>query len=95
MNYIDEHFTENLTLEEIASEIGYNRCYFSSIFSKCMGMSVWDYISIKRIEDALTLIKTTDKSILQIATECGFNNTINFNKTFKKYTNLPPSSFRK
>ena len=60
-----------------------------------MGMSVWDYICIKRIEEALTLIKTTDKNILDIALECGFNNTVNFNKIFKKYTNLLPSTFRK
>ncbi len=95
IHYIDDNFRSNITLEEIAAQIGYNRCYFSHIFSRCMGMSVWDYISIKRIEEALTLIKTSDKNILQIAVECGFNNTINFNKTFKKYTNLSPSAFRK
>ncbi len=94
ITYIDANFTEPLTLEEIASKIGYNRCYFSHLFSKCMGMSVWDYICIKRIEEALSLIRSTDRTILQIATECGFNNTINFNKIFKKYTNLSPRSFR-
>jgi AraC-like DNA-binding protein len=60
-----------------------------------MGMSIWDYISIKRIEEALTLIKTTDKNMLEIALECGFNNTVNFNKLFKKYTNVTPNFFRK
>ena len=58
-------------------------------------MSVWDYICIKRIEEALSLIKTTDKNILDIALECGFNNSANFNKILKKYTNLLPSAFRK
>ncbi len=95
INYIDSHFKSTISLEEIASQVGYSRCHFSHIFSKCMGMSVWDYICIKRIEEALNLIKTTDQTILQIATECGFNNTINFNKTFKKYTSLSPSAFRK
>lgn len=57
-------------------------------------MTTWNYISIKRIEEALSLIKTTNLSILEIALSCGFNNTANFGKTFKKYTNLPPSSFR-
>lgn len=95
MAYIDENFKEDITLESLASQSGYSRCYFSSIFKQCLGMSVWDYICIKRVEQALSLIKTTDKSILQIATSCGFNNTVNFNKIFKKYTNLSPSSFRK
>ncbi|MBR2377013.1 MAG: AraC family transcriptional regulator [Clostridia bacterium] len=95
IEYIDNHYKENITLDELALNVGYSRCYFSSIFKKCMGMSIWDYISIKRIERSLFLIKTTDNNILDIALECGFNNTVNFNKIFKKYTNLLPSAFRK
>jgi YesN/AraC family two-component response regulator len=95
IKYIDTHFNENITLDVLADTIGYSRCYFSSIFKKCMGMSVWDYICIKRIEQALTLIKSTDKNIADIGLECGFNNAVNFNKLFKKYTNVTPSYFRK
>lgn len=95
IQYIDAHYKENLTLDIIAQKIGYSRCYFSDIFKKCMGMSLWDYIGIKRIEEALFLIKTTDKSITNIALDCGFNNAVNFNKLFKKYTNVTPLFFRK
>ena len=93
--YMDTHFASDITLEEIAAEAGYSRCYFSSVFRQCMGMSAWDYICLKRIEAASALIKTTDKSILEIATECGFNNAVNFYKTFKRYTNLAPGALRK
>ena len=58
-------------------------------------MSIWDYICIKRIEEALTQIKTTDKNITDIALDCGFNTAVNFNKLFKKYTNVTPNFFRK
>ena len=95
IKYIDTHFKENITLDGISQKVGYSRCYFSSIFKKCMGMSIWDYICIKRIEEALTLIKTTDKNIADIALDCGFNNAVNFNKLFKKYTNVTPNFFRK
>ena len=95
IKYIDLHYKEDITLDSLAQIVAYSRCYFSTIFKKCMGMSVWDYICIKRIEEALSLIKTTDKNILDIALECGFNNSANFNKIFKKYTNLLPSAFRK
>jgi AraC-like DNA-binding protein len=95
IKYIDLHYKENITLDLLSQNVAYSRCYFSTIFKKCMGMSVWDYICIKRIEEALSLIKTTDKNILDIALECGFNNTVNFNKIFKKYTNLSPSAIRK
>ena len=94
IKYIDAHYKENITLDELAKNVAYSRCYFSSIFKKCMGMSIWDYICIKRIEEALTLIKTTDKNITDIAFECGFNNPVNFNKLFKKYTNVTPKFFR-
>ncbi len=94
VEFINQHFRENITLEIIAEQVGYSRSYFSSEFRKWMGMTTWNYISIKRIEEALTLIKTTDLSILEIALACGFNNAANFGKTFKKYTNLTPSSFR-
>lgn len=95
IKYIDSHFKDNITLEKIAQKVGYSKCYFSSIFKQCMGMSLWDYICIKRIEEALTQIKTTDKNIADIALDCGFNNTVNFNKLFKKYTNVTPNFFRK
>lgn len=95
VKHIDNHFKENLTLQELADVVGYSRCYFSSLFKKCMGMSVWDYICIKRMEEALSQIKTTDKNILDVALDCGFNNTVNFNKIFKKYTNVAPNAFRK
>ena len=95
IKYIDTHFKEDITLDSIAQKVGYSRCYFSSIFKKCMGMSIWDYICIKRIEEALTQIKTTDKNIADIAMDCGFNNAVNFNKLFKKYTNVTPNFFRK
>ena len=52
-------------------------------------------IILKRIEEALSLIKTTDMNILDIALECGFNNAANFNKIFKRYTNVSPGRFRK
>ena len=94
VEYIDLHFRERISLAEIAEKVGYSRCHFSTMFRKFMGMSPWDYVSIKRIEESLTMIRTTDLSILEIAYACGFNNSANFNRTFKKFTNLLPSSFR-
>lgn len=94
IDYIDNNFNQEITLDMLCEKVNYSRCYFSSTFKKCMGMSLWDYLCIKRIECALNLIKTTDKNLLDIAIESGFNNTVNFNKIFKKYTNLTPGSFR-
>lgn len=95
IQYIDLHYDEDITLEDLSESVSYSKCYLSTIFKKCMGMSLWDYITIKRIEKALGLIKTTDENILDVALQCGFNNTVNFCKAFKKYTNLSPAAFRK
>ena len=94
LKYIDAHYKEDITLDILAQKVSYNKCYFSSFFKKNTGMSLWDYICIKRIEEALMLIKTTKRKITDVAYECGFNNLTNFNKIFKKYTNLTPNSFR-
>ena len=95
IEFIDKNYKDDISLDYLAKKVAYSKCYLSSIFKKCMGMSVWDYITIKRIEEALSLIKTTDKTMVEIALECGFNTTVNFNKLFKKYTNVTPSYFRK
>ncbi len=94
IEYIDAHYKECITLDALAQRVAYSRCYFSSVFRKSMGMSLWDYITIKRIEEAVNMIKTTDLNIADVALECGFNSVVNFNKLFKKYTNLTPSCFR-
>ena len=95
IDYINDHFCEQITLEDVAASVGYSRCYCSDVFKKCIGLSIWEYICIKRIEKALTLIKTTDKNILDIAIDCGFINTANFNNLFKTYLRLTPREFRK
>ena len=94
VSYINEHFNENLTLNNLAKKANLSRTYYSYIFKSLIGLTVWEYISIKRIDYALSELKTTDKNILDIALSCGFNNTANFNKIFKKYTNVLPKTFR-
>ena len=58
-------------------------------------MTAWDYVNIKRIEKSLGLLKNTDDTVLSVAAECGYNNTANFNRIFKKITGLTPAEYRK
>ena len=95
IEYIDLHYKEEIKLDELADEVSYSRCYFSSIFKKCMGMSLWDYICIKRIEEALTQIKTTDKNISEIAWQCGFQDESYFYRCYKREKGMSPSKARK
>ncbi len=95
-DYIDEHLCEEITLNDLASIAGLSPNYFSHLFKKNNGISLWDYITAKRIEKAINILQhNRELTILEIALECGFNNTTNFNKAFKKQKCLTPSEYRK
>lgn len=95
ITYINEHYNENITLNDITKAAHMHKTTFIANFKAIYNMTTWDYINIKRIEDSLTLLKSTDLTILDIAIKCGFNSTANFNKIFKKTTGITPSEYRK
>ena len=95
VKYIDKRFCERLDLNELSAMANLSRTYYSHVFKSVVGLNVWEYISIKRTEFAISQLKNTDKSVIEIALSCGFNNTANFNKIFKKYTGLTPRALRK
>lgn len=94
--YIEEHFSEKITLQELSSLAGLTPTYFSTLFKQVVGISLWNYISSKRIDKAIRLItsKESKETMIDIAIECGFNNTANFNKTFKKFTGITPREYK-
>lgn len=96
LNFIDEHFTEKLSLDVLAEKAGMSPNYFSSFFKKISGITLWDYISNKRINMAVQLLRDgSGKNILEIATLCGFNNTTHFNKMFRRITGMTPTEYKK
>lgn len=94
MDHISEHFSENITLSELSSVCGMNRTYFCSVFKKYNGITPFEYITIKRIEKAVHLLKTTDRKMIDIASECGFTSTSNFYKAFGRITGKKPADIR-
>ena len=94
MNFINQHLKDDITLEQLASEANMSRAYYSTVFKQLNGISPWDYITSKRIELSIEYLKTHTGTMLEIAGLCGFNNTANFNRAFKKYTNKTPSEYK-
>ena len=93
--YIDAHYRENLTLNSLARLSSLTPNYFSSLFREVSGIKLWDYINSRRIEAAVQLLKNDNNlNIIEIAAQCGFNNTANFNKAFKKTLGTTPTEYR-
>ncbi len=95
MNYINENLGEKILLQDIAGIACMTPTYFSSVFKKLNGISPWEYIIIKRVEKAISLIKTTEMTMLDVAENCGFSSSSNFYKAFSKVTGKIPSDYIK
>ena len=92
--YMDEHLTEDITLEEISDVAHMSKNYFCRQFKKLNGISPWEYITVKRIERAIRYIENTDLTRLEIASKCGYNNASNFYHAFKKVTGKAPGDYK-
>lgn len=95
LNYIDEYLDSELTLETLSDVAHMSKTYFCCQFKKLNGISPWEYITIKRIERAITYLESTDMTRLEIALKCGYNNTANFYHAFKRVTGKTPGDFKK
>lgn len=94
MRYIDLHFSEEMKLTELAEMQHFNKFYLSHMFSKYTGFTVKEYIIFARISHAKKLLKYTDKSVREIAEECGVNNVSHFINLFKDREGTTPYRYR-
>ena len=94
-NYIDEHYIDGLSLDEVAASTGIRRYYVSHLFKELMNTTFVGYVNELRLNRAAMLLVTTDSPIIEIAAMSGFNNLSNFNRAFKLHFNKTPSAYRK
>ena len=95
MRYIDSNFLNIESIEQIAVSLSYSKFYISHIFKEKTGMTIFDYITKKKIETASDMLKSTKFSITDIAEKLNYESTQSFSKMFKKQTGLSPDAFRK
>lgn len=93
--YIEVHYSENLTLEVLAGEIHMNPYYFSSFFKKNSGENFKDYLNKVRMKHAVGLLVSTDKKTAEIAAEVGFRDGRAFSELFSRIYGETPSNYRK
>ena len=92
--YINQHYTEPVTLEELADMCHLSKTYFISAFKKVIGQPPYDYLLRLRIAKAKVLLETTDCAIKEIADICGFQRTNTFTSHFRTVTHMTPSEYR-
>lgn len=93
--YIDEHYAERLNLAQLAAEAGLAPSTFSHAFKRITEISPARYVATIRINRARELLAKTDRTILDIALECGFYDQSHFIRTFKSLRHMTPLAYRR
>ncbi|MDD4371787.1 MAG: AraC family transcriptional regulator [Anaerostipes sp.] len=93
--YIQEHLDASISLENLASNANLSVYYFSHIFKEETGISPIEFVAIRKINYAKSILKTTENSISQITDMLGYSSDSSFINAFKKRVGISPARFRK
>lgn len=95
LEYINEHYNQKISLDDVSAHVFLNRSYLSQLFKKEMGVSFGDYLETVRINNAKHLIRNSHRPMSEIAEYVGFSNQNYFTKVFKKVTGVSPLKYKK
>ena len=93
--YVEEHFGEPLTLEEVSQIADLSPTYLSTLFKKDTGITFLEYLSKVRMDMAKKLLKETNDTVADICGKVGYSDVRYFTKSFTKYAGLKPKEYRK
>ena len=94
LQYINAHYTEELTLDSLSSNFGYNKYYFSRLFNTYVGESLSNYINIVRAQHFMKIARDMESlSISSLAHQCGFDSLTTFYRCFKKLYGATPKAY--
>jgi two-component system response regulator YesN len=93
-SYLQKNYNQSIILDEIAQDFHISPAYLSSLFSKTVKMTIFEYITNIRMNKAKELLRTTNYKILDICNDVGYKDTKYFNQVFKKQVGLTPSQYR-
>ena len=92
--YIDTHYAEKITLDQLSEMFSINKFYLERIFKEQFGVSIINYLTNIRITHAKRLLRFTAKSVEQIGLECGITPLYYFSRIFKLTEGISPSEYR-
>jgi YesN/AraC family two-component response regulator len=94
IQYIEQHYDEDLTVKKLAYKFAINPNYFSTLFKKEIGKTIIEYITDIRIQHACDLLRETEVSAAQIAQSIGYQDPQYFYRVFKKKVGKTPLEYR-
>ncbi len=94
IRYIDKHYSEPLSLQLVADQIGISRGYLSTRFTQAMDMGFVDYLNQVRIEAACLYLQQNSLKNYEIAYKVGFNDDKYFSRVFRKLKGMSPKEYR-
>src|SRR5262245_33059685 len=92
--FIEEHYTEEISLKKAARIAGLEKKYFSSFFHRKVGVGFKDWLTHLRVVRAMDLMKAEDYTISEVAYSAGFKDIRTFERAFKKHTKRTPRDFK-
>lgn len=95
VRYVNRHYQNKLTLNEIAESLHVNPAYLSTLFRQEMGIRFSEYLCAKRIREARHLLAESNYSMTEIALRCGFEDQSYFTRQFKKSEGATPTRYRR
>ncbi len=95
LEYIYEHYSSGITLQDLGEKLGMNGVYIGQVFKKEMGMTVLHYLKQYRLKKAKEMLKNTSLSIHEISCACGYSTSQYFSTLFTREVGRTPQVFRK
>ena len=94
-SFLSAHYSEHISLDNIANLFHMEKTYLCKVFKKTLGVTIWDYLTLLRVQRACSLLIDTNQKIIEIAHSTGFGSAAHFERTLKKFTGCSPTAFRK
>lgn len=92
--YIEEHYQEDISLQDLAGAMDYSDAYFCKIFKQCFDKSFIVYLTELRVEKAATLLEDAMVNIKDVSSRVGYRDSNYFAKVFKRIKGTTPSEYR-
>ena len=94
LDYIQEHFTEDISLEDVAAEFGYEHHYLSRLLNKSYHLRFRSIVNDYRVEAAMRELRRGELGVTEIAMKCGFQSIRSFNEVFRSSVGVSPRDFQ-